>query len=143
MGGCDEDVFVQDFSLPLRLSRLYKISMFSEFIVYFAKDAEGRVMGNAAQMLHDLTATQHNFIRAHPHLPKRYHKLAAKRCVGRAWKWAQRKQQAHIGSKYFWLYVANRLKIPLSLRWQLQQAQQVFYKQHNVRRPTIICNNEV
>ena len=137
VGGCDEAVFVQDFSLPLRLSRLYKISMFHELIVYFAKDAEGRVMGNAAQMLHDLTATQHNFIKAHPDLPKHYHKLAAKRCIGRAWKWAQRKQQAKVGSKYFWLYAANRLKIPLSSSWQLKQAQQVFYKQHTVRLPSL------
>lgn len=135
VGGCDESVFVQDFSLPIRIAARYSISFFREPIVYFTKEAEGRVLGNPVQVLHDLTASQHNFVKTHPDLPKRYHKIAAKRCIGRAWKWAQRQQQAKVGSKYFWLYAANRLGIPLSPRWQLQQARQVFYKQHHVRIP--------
>lgn len=133
VGGCDEQVFVQDFSLPIRLAQYYTISFFREPIVYFTKEAEGRVLGNPAQVLHDLTASQHNFIKAHPRLPNRYKKIAAKRCMGRAWKWAQRMHNAPVGSKYFWLYAANRLKLPLSPAWQLQQAQQVFYKHHQIR----------
>lgn len=135
VGGCDEGVFVQDWSLPIRLARHYKIHYFRDLIVYFPEVAEGRVMGNSAQMLHDLTCTQYHFIQQHPDLEKRYKKLAAKRCIGRAWKWEKRMNHASIFSKYFFLYAANRLGIPLDPLWLLQQTPQVFRTHHDVRIP--------
>lgn len=136
VGGCDESVFVQDWSLPIRIARLYDICLFRELIVYFPKIANGRVMGNEPQMLHDLTATQYHFIKQHPDLEKRYKKIAAKRCIGRAWKWERRINKAPILSKYFLLYAANRLNIPLNPLWLLEQAPKVFHKNQTIRIPS-------
>jgi glycosyltransferase involved in cell wall biosynthesis len=135
VGGCDESVFVQDWSLPIRIARLYNICLFRELIVYFPKTATGRVMGNEPQMLHDLTATQYHFIKQHPDLDKRYQKMAAKRCIGRAWKWEQRINNASLFSKYFFLYAANRLGVPLNPLWLLKQTPEVFRKNNNIRIP--------
>ncbi len=135
VGGCDETVFVQDWSLPLRLARCYSICFFRELIVYFPKTAMGRVMGNEPQMLHDLTSTQYNFIKQHPELANRYKKIAAKRCIGRAWKWQRRINNAPLCSKFFFLYAANRLKFPIDPLWLLEQTPSVFRHNHTIRIP--------
>lgn len=135
VGGCDEQVFVQDWSLPLRIAAHYPIVHFPHLIVYGPNNATGRVMGNHPQMIHDLTATQYHFMQSHPALSARYRRLAAKRCTGRAWKWAKRENQAGFRSKYFWLYLANRLQLPLNPLWQMAQSQQVFYDKHTIRLP--------
>ncbi len=135
VGGCDESVFVQDWSLPIRLARGHTICLFRELIVYFPKVAVGRVMGNEPQMLHDLSATQYHFIRQNPQLNKRYKKIAAKRCIGRAWKWQRRINKAPLLSKYFFLYAANRLGLPLNPLWLLEQAPRVFHKNNTIRIP--------
>jgi len=92
-GGCDERVFVQDYTLALRLARRCRFGITDTPIVA-APDplvmAEGRVSANKAQILHDLNLALLLFIEDNPDLPAHYRRLAWRRVAGRSWKWARR-----------------------------------------------------
>jgi glycosyltransferase involved in cell wall biosynthesis len=92
-GGCDERVFVQDYSLALRLARPCRFGITDTPIVA-APDplimAADRVSANKAQILHDLNLALLLFIEDNPDLPAHYRRLAWRRVTGRSWKWARR-----------------------------------------------------
>jgi glycosyltransferase involved in cell wall biosynthesis len=92
-GGCDERVFVQDYSLALRLSRRYRFGITDTPIVAAPDPTEiaaDRLSANKAQILHDLNLAILLFIEDNPDLPAHYRRLAWRRVAGRSWKWARR-----------------------------------------------------
>ena len=73
VGGCDENVFVQDYSLPLRISgyhkkkkenRKYKIGQSNKLICVGPSFIENRIISNKDQLLYDLSIATLNFINA-------------------------------------------------------------------------------
>ena len=92
-GGCDERVFVQDYSLALRLARHCRFGV-SDTPIVAAPDrasiAEDRLSANKAQILHDLNLAVLLFIEDNPDLPSHYRRIAWRRVAGRSWKWARR-----------------------------------------------------
>jgi glycosyltransferase involved in cell wall biosynthesis len=92
-GGCDERVFVQDYSLALRLSRRCRFGITDTPIVAApdpAKTIPDRLSANKAQILHDLNLALLLFIEDNPDLPAHYRRVAWRRAAGRSWKWARR-----------------------------------------------------
>jgi Glycosyl transferase family 2 len=92
-GGCDERVFVQDYTLALRLARLCRFGLSDTSIVAAPDQSErtpDRVSTNKAQILHDLNLALLLFIEESPDLPARYRRLALRRIARRSWKWARR-----------------------------------------------------
>ena len=92
-GGCDERVFVQDYSLALRLARLFRFGVIDS-AVFAAPEPEAidadRVSSNKVQILHDLNLALLLFLEDWPDLPAHYRRLAWRRMIGRSWKWARR-----------------------------------------------------
>jgi glycosyltransferase involved in cell wall biosynthesis len=91
--GCDERVFVQDYSLALRLARRCRFGITDTPIVAAPDPTEitaDRLSANKAQILHDLNLALLLFIEDSPDLSTHYRRLAWRRVAGRSWKWARR-----------------------------------------------------
>ena len=74
VGGCDENVFVQDYSIPLRIagnhlkssaSKQYKVAVTSKLICVCPKFITNRIMDNNGQTVYDLSIASLNFLDEH------------------------------------------------------------------------------
>ncbi|MGE0251955.1 MAG: glycosyltransferase family 2 protein [Dongiaceae bacterium] len=90
VGGCDEKVFVQDYSIALRLARVAKFKEIPDIIFYGPPNEPGRLNNDQTQTLHDLNAALAYFLIDHPDLPFKYRNAALRRGLGRALKYAKR-----------------------------------------------------
>jgi len=91
VGGCDERVFVEDYSLALRLSRVGGIAMLPLTTVYGPAGDESRLLVSFShQVLHDYTLSLALFLRQYPELRRRLGRMALRRAAGRAEKWVRR-----------------------------------------------------
>ncbi len=103
-GGCDPDVFVEDFALALRTARLAPIARFDHVVTWGPAADETRIMvGQGHQAHHDFALALVHFLRAYPDMAERYGHLAFRRAAGRAWKYARRAAGLGWGSRYPWL----------------------------------------
>jgi len=92
-GGCDERVFVQDYTLALRLARRCRFGITDTPVAAAPERTEiaaDRLSANKAQILHDLNLALLLFIEDNPDLPACYRRTAWRRIAGRSWKWARR-----------------------------------------------------
>jgi glycosyltransferase involved in cell wall biosynthesis len=111
-GGCDERVFVQDYTLALRLARLCRFGISDTSIVAAPDPVEvsaDRVSANKAQILHDLNLALLLFVEDNPELPTRCRRLAWRRIAGRSWKWARREAGRPLWSRELALHVGAQL----------------------------------
>ncbi|RED50813.1 glycosyltransferase family 2 protein [Aestuariispira insulae] len=91
-GGCDPDIFIQDYSIELRLMHLAgKAAFTSRNIFVPPKEAPERLSGNEAQILHDLNMALASFLDENP-LPLTQKFLAYRRALRRCWAWARRQK---------------------------------------------------
>ncbi len=111
-GGCDETIFVQDYSIELRMVARTPVAVI-DGPVYFLQGPvdEQRVSANVRQILFDGNRAMANFFRDHPQLVRRYGWFAARRAAGRAWRWAQRHEGKTMFSRDWWRVVQSRLRI--------------------------------
>jgi glycosyltransferase involved in cell wall biosynthesis len=94
VGGCDGRVFVEDFSLALRLAHHGPIADIDLLTSYGPAECPSRIMvGWKHQVFHDYNLALALFLADHPELPKYYGKLALRRAAGRAEKWVRRECQ--------------------------------------------------
>lgn len=116
-GGADPGVFIQDVSIMLRMAARASFATLDYPVFFWPQEADDRLSGNQLQILHDVNRAYANFFAEHRDLPPGMRWQAAKRLTGRAWKWAQRKRGAGIGSEDFWRYVRSLLRLgdPLAL----------------------------
>jgi len=89
-GGCDERVFIQDYSIELRLAALGPFAKSSEPLFLSPEVATERLSANQGQTLHDMNFALANFIADRPDLPRDLARLAFTRAAARAWAWARR-----------------------------------------------------
>jgi len=108
--GCDPQVFIQDYSIPLRITgHHYKFKDKEPFLMAITKTTiccgpkfiENRIMGNNAQTLYDLSMATINFINDAKFLPYKYKQEAIKRIVDRCKKWERRKGRKKLYFLYF------------------------------------------
>jgi len=109
VGGCDERVFTQDFSLLLRLAWRETPAATDAVVSASPAESAGRVSGNVGRMLSDVNRSIAYFVRETPGLSFGQRRLALERAFGRAWKWQHRKRGASWGSRWFWLYALAKL----------------------------------
>jgi glycosyltransferase involved in cell wall biosynthesis len=112
VGGCDERLFTQDFSLLLRLSWRESPAMVDGVVSASPEESGNRVSGNQRLMLKEINQAMLYFLADHPGLPWRQRRIALERAFGRAWKWRRRRMGASIGSRWFWLYALAKLAPP-------------------------------
>jgi Glycosyl transferase family 2 len=97
VGGCDPGVFIQDYSIELRLAHATRFARVPRPVYLAPAAAPGRMSENAAQTLHDLNLALARFVEAGRDLPAHARRLALKRASGRAWHFARRQA----GKGYF------------------------------------------
>ena len=90
-GGCDTRLFVEDFSLVLRLSKFGKFSFIENITSFGPKEDENRIMiGKKNQLIHDFNAAIYYYIKDNPDLSKTIKQIACIKCLGRSEKWYRR-----------------------------------------------------
>ncbi|NVK19046.1 MAG: glycosyltransferase [Methylocystaceae bacterium] len=134
VGGCDDTIFVQDFSLPLRISYQGRMGTTDLMSVFGPIEADGRVLDASATVIHDLSATIQHFLRDHPDVPTKLQRIAFKRCAGRAWKWAKREQGKSMFSRDFFYYILSQLPIWYKTAPLIEKTLRT-WDQEDVRRP--------
>jgi glycosyltransferase involved in cell wall biosynthesis len=90
IGGCDARVFIQDYSIELRLARESGFAHVDEQIYLSPMSLDGRLSGNKAQILHDMNLALAYFLADHADIPLSLRRYALVRATGRAWAWARR-----------------------------------------------------
>lgn len=108
-GGSDERVFIQDYSIELRLAALGAFARLHEPIFASPTELPGRLSDNQAQILHDMNMALAHFLSERPGLPRDLARLGFVRAAARAWAWARRRGGKGIGSREFRLACGARL----------------------------------
>lgn len=108
-GGCDERVFVQDYSIVLRMAAYGGFARLEEKLFLAPAEMPDRMSANQAQVLHDLNLTLVHFLGEQPGVPRRLARLGFTRAAARAWAWARRRNGKGIGSREFRLMCGARL----------------------------------
>lgn len=135
VGGCDERVFLQDYSLTLRLAGATRFAGIERVVTVGPAESPGRLSADAAQALHDSNRALAFFLAEHPDLPLRYRRQAARRAMGRAWKWAWRREGAGFLSPCFWAYAASLLPLPAGFEALLAISCRPFGESKTLRIP--------
>ncbi|HEV2188814.1 MAG TPA: glycosyltransferase family A protein [Stellaceae bacterium] len=110
-GGCDERVFIQDYSIELRLAAQGAFARVPEGLFRSPREAPGRLSDNQAQTLHDMNLALAHFINERPELPRGLARLGFSRAAARASTWARRRGGKGIGSPEFRLMCGARLRL--------------------------------
>ena len=108
-GGCDPRIFIQDYSLELRLGAKNRVVRIDNLVFFGPEDAPGRLSSNEAQTLHDCNLAVAYFLDDYPDLSPALVRHALRRISGRAWLWARRYGKKGYFSKEFFTHLAGRL----------------------------------
>lgn len=111
VGGADEAVCCQDYSIALPLAQLGDFVYLPAVVAMQPVAAPGRLTDNQARILHDVTMALGHFVERHPELSPRERAFAVQRAAGRAMLWARR--HGHVGDalRYAAITAAARLGV--------------------------------
>ena len=91
--GCDTSIFIQDYSIELRLMKLAGKAAFTERHIFVpAIDPPDRLSDNEAQILHDLNIALAGFMEEYPELTVMQRSIAYRRALRRCWAWRRRRE---------------------------------------------------
>jgi glycosyltransferase involved in cell wall biosynthesis len=132
VGGCDTRVFVQDYSLLLRLALDSPWICLNNSIVFESlpeTSLDQRLSHNQAQERHDLNAALYWFFKDQPHLPLPAFQYAAKKATGRA-------KQFQLSLRTFsnWIKSHNKSLDRLTYLNLMRQSLKTFPKE-SIKRP--------
>ncbi len=109
---CDDDIFIQDYSLELRMAANSPVVFVPSHIFYsHAVVTDRRMSANGRQTLHDCNLAVANLFSDYPKLIGPYGWDAARRVSGRAWHWARRHEGKTLMSSEYRNFVASRLRV--------------------------------
>ncbi len=116
VGGCDTRVFIQDYSVALRVAARTPFAHVPAVLALAPplEDASdpARASGSDAQILHDLNLALAHFLDDHPELPEDLRVRLIRHAIGRAWKWHRRRNGGSILSKHFLSLLRAALPVP-------------------------------
>ena len=116
--GCDTRVFIQDYSLPLRIAghhlksksiNPFRIGLTKKIICVGPKFQENRIITNEAQTLHDLSMVALNFLEDHKFVNENLKIKVLKKIKRRCWKWKSKIQKKSYFSFDFLSFVCSYL----------------------------------
>lgn len=110
-GGCDEDIFVQDYSLALNLSRVGEMYETRQPVCYAPHVVDGRLNGSP-QHYHDMNLAMANHL-GRAELSARDAAQATARCLGRAIKFQRRHRGGGSMIRPRLDYLAAKLGLPI------------------------------
>jgi glycosyltransferase involved in cell wall biosynthesis len=109
VGGCDERVFVQDYSIALRISRYTKFVAVHKLTSHNIDSGQQRLSSNKTQENHDTAAARYFFLRENMDIDYRYKYLVLQLFLRKAWKWyIKHNGLKALWSKHFWRYIVSR-----------------------------------
>jgi len=120
VGGSDERIFVQDYSLLLRLAARAPFIALDVPVVLHPAAPQDRLNDGGPQLLHDTNLTVVHFLAEHD-VPPELATMATRRAMTRAWLWAKRREGVTPLSRWYWLRLASYLPLP-ALRARLLEA---------------------
>lgn len=143
IGGCDENVFVQDFSVPMKISgyhlkkkgnERFVIAQTSKLICVGPSFIENRIMNINGQTLYDLSMATINFIETHPLLQRSLINKCNNKIISRCWKWQRRVNKKSLFSRMFLKYIINKIKPEIASEVLRQIVFQTWKEEKNLRR---------
>jgi len=134
-GGCDERVFIQDYSIELRLAAQGAFARLHEPVFLAPVAIPGRLSDNQAQILHDVNLALANFIAGRPELPRGLARLGFVRAAARAWAWARRRGGKGLASREFRLVCGARLGLLHPTEANLRATCAAFAETNSIRLP--------
>ncbi len=140
LGGCDERVFIQDYSIVLRLANKGPFVCVKDTVFCAPEDAPGRMSANVAQTLHDLNVALYYFFKENTLTDKSLLSYAAQKATGRSWKWARRNSNdLNDACKYFMRYAVSKAPVGDEIKLDLiGKSCEIFKKTNKIRKP--FCN---
>lgn len=133
-GGCDEGVFIQDESLPLRLAAQARCLLDIDAVVTWVPDEGSHLSDNKIQQHHDRFMTFYHFLRHNPQLDAAYRQKLGQKCISAARK-ALRDGHAMPGLKLQCAYFAAKLGLYQADGTFLDELYNAFKMISAVRRP--------
>ena len=142
VNGCDSNIFIQDYSLPLRVAgfhlkkkgnKKFKIGLTKRTICVGPKFITNRIINNEAQTLHDLSMASLNFIEEHPLLRHGYKIKVLKKIVRRYLKWDKKTKENKIINFNYIRLLLTYLNILPNLKKIRYEILNVWKKEKNVR----------
>jgi glycosyltransferase involved in cell wall biosynthesis len=133
VGGSDERVFVQDYSLLLRLAATAPFVALDAPVVLHPTAPQDRLNDGGPQLLHDTNLTVMYFLAEH-RLPAALATLATRRAMTRAWLWAKRREGVSALSRWYWLRLAAYLPLAGLQRRLIEASCDAFTLSRPVRR---------
>lgn len=115
-GGCDERVFIQDYSIALRIARCTsKMVVINALLTVNIDKAQQRLSSNKTQENYDTALARYLFIKDNLDIEYDYKYLAFERQLKKSWSW-YRKQWfiPRVFSKYFLRYLISRFNFGYS-----------------------------
>ncbi|NIY75162.1 glycosyltransferase [Thalassospira sp. HF15] len=111
VGGSDDRVFIQDYSLCLRVSRIADFVQVPLVLAFAPKEAGSRLSGYGAgaQVLHDLNLALAYLLEDHSDLSSEMRSRIVKRATSRSWRWAKRLENKSVFSREFRNYMLAKI----------------------------------
>ena len=139
-GGSDETIFVEDYSLCLRMALYGAFVSIAADVAYGPGDDGARLSFDGAQTLHDMNAALANLLRDQAVFSRSLKNRITRSALGRGCKWARRHENAHVVSRINLLYLLANLRIgswPLisTSETMMKAACEPFGRSRDIRRP--------
>jgi glycosyltransferase involved in cell wall biosynthesis len=134
-GGCDPRVFIQDYSIEIRLAAQASFAGVSECIFLAPDLTDGRLSQNKAQILHDVNLAVADLLAEHPALPAALRRYAFERAAGRSWAWARRHGGKTPASVEFWRYLGARTGLLGATPDRVRATSRIFAETAAIRHP--------
>lgn len=134
--GCDERIFLQDYSLGLRLAYLGPVARTNALVAYQPTVAAGRLNRNLDQTLHDTNLALYYLLKDFPDLGRRHRVQALRRAAGRAWLYGRRQGVVKtFSARGLRLLLSKYALFPNKAPERVLETLEVFRRCGNVRVP--------
>ena len=143
IGGCDNKLFVQDFSIPIRVagnhlksttSKRFCVGRSNKIICVGPSNVEQRVMSVNGQTLYDFSLGALNFIDEHKLLENQVRKKVLKKIISRCWSWRKKSMKIKIFNKFFLTYLLSKLNIGLNPNLVRYHVYRTWIEDENIRK---------
>lgn len=156
VGGCDPQIFVQDYSIPLRISGAFLKDNKQKFLIGITqtviccapKNIKNRIMTNKAQTLYDLSIAALNFIDEHSQLDISLKQKVLRNILRRCWRWKKRQLDTSFFSisflkflatySFFNKYSTGYVRKEVNFTWDNDKELRKIYKVDNSKKKILI-----
>jgi len=120
--GCDERVFIQDYSLALRLSKLTNFAIINKVIAHNIDQGQQRLSSNKLGENRDAAYARYYFVKDNLNIEQQLKLIALSAQMKKSWSWFRKHNPNPFYSKYLFRYIVTRgalfnLEDELILRW--------------------------